>query len=79
MLRAYCFELERDWEEGILWLLFASQEVVQELFGFSPADLVFGHSPCGSLTILKEKWFSDPQSTTVPEHFSQFRTCLSQV
>lgn len=72
MLRSYCFELERDWEEGILWLLFASREVVQESLGFSPVELVFGHNPSGPLTILKEKWLSDPKSSTLPEYVSQF-------
>ena len=61
MLRSYCFELERDWEEGIPWLLFASREVVQESLGFSPADLVFGHTPRGPLTVLKVKVTRDGQ------------------
>ncbi len=43
LLRAYCVELNRDWEEGLPWLLLAAREVQQESFGFSPNDLVFGH------------------------------------
>lgn len=79
MLHTYSFELERDWEEEISWLLFASQDIIQESLGFSPAELVFGHNLRGPLAVLKEKWLSNSKSTTVPEHFSQFRTCLYRV
>ena len=54
LLRAYCMELGRDWEEGLPWLLLASREVVQESTGFSPNDLVFGHSVRGPLAVLKD-------------------------
>ncbi len=76
MLRAYCFELERDWEEGVPWLLFASREVVQESLGFSPAELVFGHTPRGPLTVLKEKWLCDSKCGILPEYVTKFRTRL---
>lgn len=35
LLRAYCVQLDRDWEEGLLWLLLSPREVVQERTGFS--------------------------------------------
>ncbi len=76
MLRAYCFELEWDWEEGVPWLLFASCEVVQESLGFSPAELVFGHTPRGPLTVLKEKWLCDSKWAILPEYVTKFRTRL---
>lgn len=44
LLRSYCVELGSDWEEGLPWLLLATREVVQESMGFSPNELVFGHS-----------------------------------
>lgn len=44
LLRAYCTEMERDWEEGLPWLMLAAREVTQESTGFSPNDLVFGHT-----------------------------------
>lgn len=52
MLRAYCTELGRDWEEGLPWLLLAAREVVQVSTGFSPNELVFGHSVRGPLAVL---------------------------
>lgn len=43
MLRKYCLDTEKDWNEGVLLVLFAVREAVQE-FGFSPAELMFGQS-----------------------------------
>lgn len=54
LLRAYCVEMGRDWEEGLPWLLLAAREVVQESTGFSPNELVFGHSVRGPLAVLKD-------------------------
>lgn len=41
MLRTYCLEFNKDWDEGVHLLLFAAREVVQESLGFSEAKLVF--------------------------------------
>lgn len=49
LLRAYCTQMEEDWEEGLPWLMLAAREVTQESTGFSPNDLVFEHSVCGLL------------------------------
>ncbi|KAI5617705.1 hypothetical protein C0J50_22774 [Silurus asotus] len=43
MIRTYCFENEKDWDEGVHLLLFAARESIQESLGFSPFELVFGH------------------------------------
>ena len=56
MIRSYCFDTEKDWDEGIHLLLFAVRESVQESLGFSPFELVFGHTVCGPLKLLKEKF-----------------------
>lgn len=44
MLRSFCLESGKDWNEGVCLLLFAAREVVQVSLGFSPAELVFAHS-----------------------------------
>ena len=44
MIRSYCFDTEKDWDEGIHLLLFAVRESVQKSLGFSPFELVFGHT-----------------------------------
>lgn len=56
LLYVYCTELGGDWEEGLPWLLFGVLDVVQEITGFSPNDLVFGHSVQGLLLVFKNGW-----------------------
>ena len=36
MIRTYCFDTEKNWDEGVHLLLFAVRESVQESLGFSP-------------------------------------------
>ena len=36
MIKTYCFETEKDWDEGVHLFLFAVRESVQESLGFSP-------------------------------------------
>lgn len=43
-LRNHCLESNREWDEGLPLLMFAIRETSQESLGFSPAELVFGHS-----------------------------------
>ena len=63
MIKSYCFDTEKDWDEGIHLLLFAVRESVQESLGFSPFQLVFGHTVRGPLKLLKEKFLSDDDSS----------------
>ena len=55
MLRKYCLETKRGWDEGIPFVLFAARDAVQESLGFSPNELVFGHTVRGPLKVLKDK------------------------
>lgn len=54
MLLTFCAQSEKEWDEGLPLLLFAECET-QESLGFSPAELVFGHTVSGPLKLLKEK------------------------
>ena len=78
MMRIYCFETEKDWDEGIHLLLFAARESVQESLGFSPFELVFGHTVRGPLKLLKEKLLqsSNNESINLLQYVSDFRTKL---
>ena len=58
MIRPYCFDTNRDWDEGVHLLLFAVRESVQGSLGFSPFELVFGHFVRGPLKLIKEKLLS---------------------
>ncbi len=49
MLKTYCPESEKEWDEGLPLLYFPSEKTVQESLGFSPAELVFGHTVRGPL------------------------------
>ena len=79
MIRSYCFDTKKDWDEGIHLLLFAVREIVQESLGFSPFELVFGHTVRGPLKLLKEKFLSDDDSSlNLLQYVSDFKTRLSK-
>ena len=79
MIRSYCFDTEKDWDEGIHLLLFAVRESVQESLGFSPFELVFGHSVRGPLKLLKEKFLSNDETPlNLLQYVSDFRNRLSK-
>ena len=79
MIRTYCFDTEKDWDEGIHLLLFAVRESVQESLGFSQFELVFGHTVRGPLKLLKETFLStDDTSLNLLQYVSYFRTRLSK-
>ena len=58
MLRKYCLEVSRSWDEGIPFVLFAARDAVQESLGFSPNELIFGHTVRGPLKVLKDKFMA---------------------
>ena len=74
MIRSYCFDTEKDWDEGIHLLLFAVRESVQESLGFSHFELVFGHTVRGPLKLLKEKFLSQEDTPlNLLQYVSDFR------
>ena len=78
MIRSYCFDTEKDWDEGIYLLMFAVRESVQESLGFSPFELVFGHTVRRPLKLLKEKFLSnDDRSLNLLQYVSDFKDQLS--
>ncbi|KAL2088699.1 hypothetical protein ACEWY4_015598 [Coilia grayii] len=76
MLRKYCLETGKDWADAVPWLLFSCREVVQESLGFSPADLVFAHTPRGPLAVIKDECFGDKPSVSILSYLSNFRSRL---
>ena len=79
MIKSYCFDTNRDWDEGVHLLLFAVRESAQESLGFSPFELVFGDSVRGPLKLFKEKLLShDDVSLNLLQYVSDFRTKLSK-
>jgi uncharacterized membrane protein YczE len=39
MMKTFCLDGQKDWDDGIFMLLFAVREVFQESLGFSPFEL----------------------------------------
>ena len=74
MILSYCFDTEKEWDEGIHLLLFAVHESVQESLRFNPFEFVFRHTVCGPLKLLQEKFLSDEDSKlNLLEYVSKFR------
>ncbi len=73
MLRAYCAQMNRDCEEGSLWLLLVAREVIQESTGFCPNDLVFGHKVWGPLALLRDNWAEVQPPQNLIEYVNGFR------
>ena len=65
MLKTYCHQTGKDWDEGVNLELFAVRYSVQESLGFSPFELIFGHSVGGPLKPYKEKLFSEDDSSLI--------------
>ena len=78
MLRAYCYEQAKDWDEGIPLLLFAIRESVQESLGFSPFELVYGREVRGPLKLLKEHWLDEEESGNLLDKVSELRYRLTK-
>lgn len=81
MIRIYCHENVKNWDEGIPLLMFAAREAVQESTGFSPFDLVFGHTVRGPLQHLKEKFLvaKDANKVNLLQYVLDFRSRLATV
>ena len=78
MMRMYCLDQSKDWDEGIHMLLFAVHESVQEALSFSPFELVFGHEPCGPLKMMKEVWLAPEYTQDVITHVTDVHQTLQK-
>ena len=76
MMKTYCQQYEKDWDEGLPFLMFAIREVIQESLGFSPFELVFGHEVRGPLKLVKEQWLSEDSNMNLLNYVSDFRDRL---
>ena len=78
MIKSYCMEYEKDWDEGVHLLLFGVRESVQESLGFSPFELVFGRTKRGPLMMLKEKWLDEDENMNLLDYVSNFKERLNK-
>ena len=73
MLKKYRLENEKDWDEGVHFALFAARDAVQDSLGFSPFELIFGHSVKGPMNLLKEKWLAENTQNNLLDYVSDFK------
>ena len=79
MLRTFCFDTGRDWDEGVHLLMFAARESVQESLGFSPFELVFGHTVRGPLKSIKEAFMDQGEEpNNLLQYVRNFRLKLQK-
>ena len=71
MIKTYVQENKKDWDVGLPFLMFAARTSIHDALGFSPADLVFGHSPRSPLKLLKDQCFKTEKPG---EHVSTYVT-----
>lgn len=76
LLRSYCVQMERDWEEGLPWLMLGAREVTQESTGFSCNELVFGHTVRGPLNLLYDQWKDAEPPKNLIDYVNGFRQKL---
>ncbi len=69
-------EMEGDWEEGLPWLTLSAREVCQESTGFSPNDLVFGHTVRGPLAVLRDNWTESTPPKNLISYVNDFKRGL---
>ncbi len=74
MIKVFCFDNQKDRDEGIHLLLFATREVVQESLGhFNPFELMFDHTMRGPLKIIKEVWLKNMNQYNFADYVSEFQ------
>ena len=56
MMRKFCLNVSKAWENDLPFLLFAIRSVPNESLGLSPFEIVFGHNVRGPLDVLRESW-----------------------
>ena len=79
MLRAYCLDSKKNWNECIPFLVFAVRDTVHETLGFTPFELVFGHEVCGPFKALKEVLFKKSNNDrNVLLYVQEFRERLTE-
>ena len=77
MLKKTLVKEGKDWDKLLPYLLFAYREVPQASTGFSPFELLYGHSVRGPLDILSESWqCSERSKESVVSHVLSMRSKL---
>ena len=76
MIKKYTHENEKDWSEGLPFLLFAVRSSVHDSLGYSPNELVFGHNVRGPLHLFKEQCMSESKSINILDYVVKIKERL---
>lgn len=76
MLTKYCIENNKDWDEGVHFMLYAIRSCPQESLGFSPFSLVYGHTIRGPLEVMRECWLNQDLCMPLSKYVKKFRERL---
>lgn len=78
MLRKYCHDTGKEWDEGVHFVLSTVRDAKQESLGFSPAEFVCGHNVSGPWKELKKQFVSSspPPKINVSDFGSRCRERL---
>ena len=80
MLRMFCLENEKDWDEGIDLLLFSICDAKNASLVFSPLQLLFGREVRGPLKVLKDTWLNTESiSSSLCDYFQKFKDKLERI
>lgn len=80
MIKKFCLESDRDWDENIDWLMFAVRECPQESTGISPFQMLFGKKVRGPLKVLKDTIITtQAPNITVAKYIDKLRNTLESV
>jgi len=76
MLRTCCFENPKDWDQIIPYVMFAAREAKNESLGFSPFELLYGHTPKGPLRLIKDRCLQENSSENLLDYVAKIKEKL---
>ena len=76
ILRKLCDGKEEEWDKKLPFALFALRSAPSETLGFSPFELIFGHTVRGPLEILRDSWEEKGDDGDVVAQVEYYRTNL---
>lgn len=71
-----CTEMDRDWEDGLVWFMTSTRAVIQESKWFSPNNLVFRHTVHRLLVLSQADWKEADMPVNLLDYVNRFRQCL---
>ena len=78
MLRKYCHDNTKNWEELLPFLLFCTRDTIQASLGFSPFQLIYGHEVRGPLALLKHNCVDGKSPVSILSHVEEFTSKLRE-